>query len=698
MDHLTAEQQLCTMQGQSHFCGVCSKLLTAVKIRQLNLGPPKQTFLLCSTLCEQFSVQGIGFLQGFLLSYLVCDILHEFGNKFEAKFINKEFSKERNGCTQLQASSSEYAELAVSGFGLDLDSKFESETSTCCDGLSTSCWKSCTENVGTDVDNTKLSISDPSSDFNMDCTPGAVLPVKSGHLYSCEKSRLHQNAASSSRVGGGCSSVEVKRLRDLESASDHLSNLYQAHNKEAGPGTEILDSLLSPGVKTSTAKPRKRQTQMTRAKRQKIGEGENSHIVRSSSNMFSSPDVEMMGASSKSCKLIGSPKEQELSRKTQMQTKFLSKSIQRQMKEKGVFHCEFCGKEFQVESYLRKHVSRLHSGEGSTECGQCGKLFNNNLTLQSHQYNCHRFSQVCHICGIKFTIKTSFQKHLLAHEGIQRHFCDVCGSGFVHKTSLDKHKFVHVSERSVQCDKCPKMFKAQYLLNQHLLVVHQNGPCFEKRLRVLARMGVGVDSEAVARHANHQCIICGEKLAAGKCPLHPAECQRVFKCAECCLTFDKIISFYRHVKFHRGLNTTTSKVRQSRVIQKRSCVKSVSQKPDGDGGSVFKCPVCSKQFKKKPYLSVHMHQHKAERFSCEICGKRFTYKCNLVAHLPIHSDSRDFRCDICHKTFKHGFALKSHSRLHGESKFMCTLCEKPFTRNLNLQRHYTKMHPDFKPK
>ena len=162
---------------------------------------------------------------------------------------------------------------------------------------------------------------------------------------------------------------------------------------------------------------------------------------------------------------------------------------------------------------------------------------------------------------------------------------------------------------------------------------------------------------------------------------------------------DNVVSFYKHVILHRGLNTTgTCRLGNNRVVMKRTGLQSVSQKADdGESESVFKCPVCSKQFKKKPYLSVHMHQHEAERFSCETCGKRFTYKCNLVAHLPVHSDSRDFRCDTCHKTFKHSFALKSHARLHGESEFMCVLCEKPFTRNLNLRRHYKKMHPDFQP-
>ena len=719
MDHLAAKHQQYSMLGQPQpqLCAVCCKLLRAGKKRQCSFVLLKQTFLVCSTPCEQFCVQGAGWLQGFLLSYLVCDVLYGFVSRSEAGFMNHEFSKVENGCAQtLQAFSSESAELAVNGLGLDsdyklepdtvtgssdlsiavnglgLDSdyKLEPDTVTGSSDLSISSGKSCAETVGADVTDTKLPISDFGSDLDVGYYRSAVaLPLNTEGL-SCQ---ILQNTVCSLPVSADSSSVEDSKLRDLEveSASKCLPSMLQMCIKHIEREAFPACSQSSTGVKTLTRKPQKRQTQMIWSKRWK--KGTNKNTVDSSSSMpFRKSDAETVGGSSKNLSFL---KDGEvLAGKAPKKTK----SIKRQVKEEGDFHCEFCGKEFQVKSYLKKHISRLHSGEGLQECNQCGKHFNSSLSLRSHRYNCHRFSQVCHICGVKFTVKTSFKKHLLAHEGIQRHFCDVCGMGFVHKTSLDKHKFVHVSERSVQCDRCPEMFKAQYLLNQHLLVAHHSGPCFEKRLQVLAQLGVRVDKEAVARHASHQCIICGERLVTGKCTSHPAECQRVFKCTECCLTFDKVISFYKHVKLHRGLNTATSKIRNSRVVRKCSRVKSISPRTDdGMSESVFKCQVCSKQFKKKPYLSIHMHQHKAERFSCEICGKRFTYKCNLTAHLPIHSDSRDFRCNICHKTFKHGFALKSHVRMHGQSEFTCILCEKPFTRNLNLQRHYTKIHPDFKP-
>eukprot|EP00483_Globobulimina_turgida_P005179 UN05189 len=65
----------------------------------------------------------------------------------------------------------------------------------------------------------------------------------------------------------------------------------------------------------------------------------------------------------------------------------------------------------------------------------------------------------------------------------------------------------------------------------------------------------------------------------------------------------------------------------------------------------FKCEKCNKSFKKKAYLSSHIHRvHNGRKFECDVCHKKYKQKETLVRHKRIHSGERPYKCDVCSKS------------------------------------------------
>jgi len=108
----------------------------------------------------------------------------------------------------------------------------------------------------------------------------------------------------------------------------------------------------------------------------------------------------------------------------------------------------------------------------------------------------------------------------------------------------------------------------------------------------------------------------------------------------------------------------------------------------------YKCEECSKRFKLKEEIKVHMNVHGGGKFQiqCEICDKVLNSMMLYFSHYKSHSDFKEFGCTKCDKCFYTFKGLKKHSILHMSKRFRCKVCGKMFHRQYDMKKHHQKQH------
>ncbi|XP_041665741.1 zinc finger protein 543-like [Cheilinus undulatus] len=129
-----------------------------------------------------------------------------------------------------------------------------------------------------------------------------------------------------------------------------------------------------------------------------------------------------------------------------------------------------------------------------------------------------------------------------------------------------------------------------------------------------------------------------------------------------------------------------------------NCVENFDDDRSDNDKKSHSCSQCSKTFRRKCHLAIHMRIHQKEKpLSCSDCGKRFKFKSSLTKHMVIHRGKKPFSCYQCEKVFNYKSQLKSHILLHtGEKPFSCPQCDKKFNRKSNLAIHMV-IHTGEKP-
>ncbi|CAH0383804.1 unnamed protein product [Bemisia tabaci] len=155
--------------------------------------------------------------------------------------------------------------------------------------------------------------------------------------------------------------------------------------------------------------------------------------------------------------------------------------------------CRKCRKYFSCPDSLQKHMKSVHGRtrpagpERTFECGECGKSYLSRdylkVHLARHRQWANTASRVCGVCRASFADSYSFSRHMRwAHRpapkplsSTLRPSCEGCGSSFSKSSCLTKHlkrpgiRDFTVTKAGRKCDVCGRVFSREAFLKCHLV-------------------------------------------------------------------------------------------------------------------------------------------------------------------------------------------------------------------------------------
>ena len=84
----------------------------------------------------------------------------------------------------------------------------------------------------------------------------------------------------------------------------------------------------------------------------------------------------------------------------------------------------------------------------------------------------------------------------------------------------------------------------------------------------------------------------------------------------------------------------------------------------------------------------NMNQSPKKQYTCHLCFQSYAGRSGLWQHLQKHS-GRQYVCSVCNKHFTRGNILKHHERTHAEvsSGITCPVCKKTFLNVMQFKKH-----------
>ena len=379
------------------------------------------------------------------------------------------------------------------------------------------------------------------------------------------------------------------------------------------------------------------------------------------------------------------------------------------------FGCNQCDKTFKLFNSLKNHLNK-HAGEKPFSCNQCDARFSRKYQWKAHtaihsgvklyecgecEYNCVRENKIlshmnqhreaytphiCPICSKTFKKVVSLKRHINFHKTTVWS-CSICDFQHAQRYRLLYHMKKHADTKEYKCDQCGREFKHATSLHHHTRRSH-SGP------------------------ALLSCKECKFKCAYEReLDIHMGECaKKKQKCDQCGKKFRWISKLKQHLMIHTG-----EKPFACSLCEYRSAVKyslDVHMKSHTGQQRSYACGQCDKIFTSSYCRLQHSRLHfKETPHACGMGDDPGAHKESLNEPSKVHATDEPLVCDQCPRKFKLMCHLKRHSLVHrgsnsaggsGDSpekstgpksySYMCTLCDKRFTRLSYLRIHVSSVH------
>lgn len=284
------------------------------------------------------------------------------------------------------------------------------------------------------------------------------------------------------------------------------------------------------------------------------------------------------------------------------------------------------------------------------KCTICDKTFvdDNRLMIHMKRHNDKKpTSFECTICYKTFSQQGNLKTHYRIHTNEKPYTCDLCTKDFRQLSGLKAHQRTHLDFRPYKCTTCTMEFHQSSALRAH--------KCPNK-----VEPTTSDQPTTVNEMENMMAYKMLQRLPGGERNLKKPKKQR---------------QQHHQQQQHHDPNG-------HRVVK-------IEYNPE-DGNLSFNCDRCSRKFKRRDHLDIHMliHTNTAQFFECTMCDKKFVQLGNLKTHLRVHSGEKPYQCSYCEKGFRQLSGLITHERIHSDEKpFQCSACDRRFRQLSGLNSH-----------
>lgn len=302
-----------------------------------------------------------------------------------------------------------------------------------------------------------------------------------------------------------------------------------------------------------------------------------------------------------------------------------------------------------------KRLQRLVTKFYSLKCEMCGTRLLTFTSLMEHYRTEHKQVGSVNCCGFKLKKYRAAVLHMAKHLQPDAFKCQICGYIVTRPHFLEKHKLTHLAteEKPYACPDCPKRFVWKGAWKIHC-ATHK--PPDQRK--------------------SYLCHICSKQydtpggLSTHKRLAHGNEKQEKSICHICSKDFAT----------RAGLNEHMATIHQEQREKNQ-----------------LQCKECGQWLMNKRCLKTHMLLHTGVDIRCDECSyvtkKRTLLNRHKVTH---HSTEKPFACSLCSKQFKLRRALTVHLQVtHANvpKSYKCDFCEKTFGSSTNYYSHRKNIHP-----
>ncbi|KAH8250536.1 hypothetical protein KR038_001042 [Drosophila bunnanda] len=220
------------------------------------------------------------------------------------------------------------------------------------------------------------------------------------------------------------------------------------------------------------------------------------------------------------------------------------------------FQCPRCPASFKRRTDYLQHERNVHADmekslDGEFRYLRRRKAKGSKEEQEMQQQEALDLANVCHICGLKFSLRNSLLAHLRRHLGQRSHICGDCPKKFFSSTALRVHQRSHTKELPYVCEHCARGFVNASKLNQHVKR-HRNQRDFPCNRCDKAFYTAHERDRHLRAHLNIRdkvCPYCSRAFVVGSAyyahlNLHRSE--KRYACAGCGKRFAQYAGLYKH--------------------------------------------------------------------------------------------------------------------------------------------------------